>query len=87
MAFNPIQGNILAEAEIHRRQLALDAGPVATGYLPLDDALGGGFSRGSVVGISAHDENSVALPVRINTYHTPLFKPAADKISRLRYKL
>lgn len=67
MAFHPIQGNVLAKAEIQRRQLAFDAGPVTTGCLSLDDALGGGFSRGTVVGISADDENSVALPVRITS--------------------
>ncbi|KAF7560872.1 hypothetical protein G7046_g3275 [Stylonectria norvegica] len=55
----PIPASILAAAETHRRDAATALGLCRTGCADLDDyVLLGGFERGSVVGISAEDEET-----------------------------
>lgn len=53
----PISGSVLADREVKRRNAAVRLGLCRTGCLELDDyVLLGGLERGSVVGLSAEDE-------------------------------
>ncbi|EEU47343.1 uncharacterized protein NECHADRAFT_35701 [Fusarium vanettenii 77-13-4] len=56
-ALDPIPASVLADKEARRRDAAVELGYCLTGCAVLDDdVLLGGFERGSVVGVSAEDE-------------------------------
>jgi hypothetical protein len=56
-ALDPIPASVLADKEARRRDAAVELGYCMTGCAVLDDeVLLGGFERGSVVGVSAEDE-------------------------------
>ncbi|UPK91509.1 hypothetical protein LCI18_002444 [Fusarium solani-melongenae] len=56
-ALDPIPASVLADKEARRRDDAVEMGYCMTGCAVLDDeVLLGGFERGSVVGVSAEDE-------------------------------
>ncbi|KAI8681501.1 hypothetical protein NCS55_00401600 [Fusarium keratoplasticum] len=56
-ALDPIPASVLADKEARRRDAAVEMGYCMTGCAILDDeVLLGGFERGSVVGVSAEDE-------------------------------
>lgn len=56
-ALDPIPASVLADKEARRRDAAVEMGYCMTGCAVLDDeVLLGGFERGSVVGVSAEDE-------------------------------
>lgn len=61
----PISASALASIEKQRRDLVRGLGPCRSGCEDLDDyvLLTGGFERGSVVGISAEDEDGVGMMV------------------------
>lgn len=54
---DPIPASVLADKEARRRDAAVELGHCMTGCAVLDDdVLLGGFERGSVIGVSAEDE-------------------------------
>lgn len=68
----PVSASILASIEKQRRDLVIGLGPCRSGCEGLDDyvLLSGGFERGSVVGISAEDEDGAGVMVSFLIYHT-----------------
>jgi hypothetical protein len=61
----PVSASTLANVEKQRRDLVRSLGPCRSGCEDLDNylLLGGGFERGSVVGISAEEEDGVGVTV------------------------
>lgn len=61
----PVSASTLASIEKQRRDFVRGLGPCRSGCDDLDDyvLLSGGFERGSVVGISAEDEDGVGVMV------------------------
>lgn len=56
-SIDPIPASVLADKESRRRDFAKALGACTTGCNAIDDyVLLGGFERGSIVGISAEDE-------------------------------
>lgn len=61
----PVSAAVLASIEKQRRDFVTSLGPCRSGCDDLDGyvLLAGGFERGSVVGISAEDEDGVGVMV------------------------
>lgn len=61
----PVSASALASIEKQRRDFVRGLGPCRSGCEDLDNyvLLAGGFERGSVVGISAEDEDGVGVMV------------------------
>lgn len=66
----PVSASALARTEKQRRDLIKSLGPCRTGCEDLDQhvLLGGGFERGSVVGISAEEEDAVGVAVSFHSF-------------------
>lgn len=57
LSLDPVPAWVLADREARRRDAVAELGRCMTGCAVLDDeVLLGGFERGSVVGVSAEDE-------------------------------
>ncbi|KAK0655885.1 hypothetical protein B0T16DRAFT_451511 [Cercophora newfieldiana] len=74
----PLPASALLDRELTRKQTLWDTGNILTGCVELDeDVLLGGLERGSVVGISAEDED-VGLRIGLQTVaHLLVSKPGA----------
>lgn len=62
----PVPASVLADGEAARRDGLRARGPCHSGCRELDEyvLMGGGFERGSVVGVSADDSDGFGLAVR-----------------------
>ncbi|EHK47365.1 hypothetical protein TRIATDRAFT_238203 [Trichoderma atroviride IMI 206040] len=76
----PVSASALASIEKQRRDFVRDLGPCRSGCEDLDSyvLLAGGFERGSVVGISAEDEDGVGLGLQVLA--CSLLDSAAQKV-------
>ncbi len=66
LTLNPIPATVLADDEAARRDRIARLGRLRTGCDEVDSYVlaGGGFERGSVVGLSAEEEDEFGVPVR-----------------------
>ncbi|KAL7923374.1 hypothetical protein ACQKWADRAFT_289437 [Trichoderma austrokoningii] len=78
----PVSATVLASAEKQRRDLVTGLGPCRSGCEDLDShvLLAGGFERGSVVGISAEDEDGVGVMLGLQVLACSLLDGAAQKV-------
>lgn len=65
VSLEPVAASVLAEREAARREALRARGPFGSGCRGVDEyvLMGGGFERGSVVGVSAEDEEGFGLVV------------------------
>ncbi|KAF4510052.1 hypothetical protein G6O67_001977 [Ophiocordyceps sinensis] len=63
VSLEPVAASVLAEREAARREALRARGPFGSGCRGVDEyvLMGGGFERGSVVGVSAEDEEGFGL--------------------------
>ncbi|RFU80873.1 hypothetical protein TARUN_1349 [Trichoderma arundinaceum] len=78
----PVSASALASIEKRRRELVRSLGPCRSGCGDLDDyvLLGGGFERGSVVGISAEEEDAVGVTLGLQVLVCSLLDKSAQKV-------
>ncbi|KAK1239214.1 hypothetical protein MKX08_006275 [Trichoderma sp. CBMAI-0020] len=78
----PVPASALASIERQRRDFVRGLGPCRSGCEDLDNyvLLAGGFERGSVVGISAEDEDGVGVMLGLQVLACSLLDSAAQKV-------
>ncbi|KAL7795916.1 hypothetical protein V8C37DRAFT_373908 [Trichoderma ceciliae] len=77
----PVSASALASIEKQRRDLVRSLGPCRSGCEDLDKyVLLGGLERGSVVGISAEEEDEVGLTLSLQVLVSSLLDGAAQKV-------
>ncbi|KAM0513015.1 hypothetical protein ACHAPE_008220 [Trichoderma viride] len=78
----PVSASTLVSIEKQRRDFVRGLGPCRSGCEDLDNyvLLAGGFERGSVVGISAEDEDGVGVMLGLQVLACSLLDSAAQKV-------
>ncbi|PON21152.1 hypothetical protein TGAM01_v210000 [Trichoderma gamsii] len=78
----PVSASVLASIEKQRRDFVRGLGPCRSGCEDLDNyvLLAGGFERGSVVGISAENEDGVGVMLGLQVLACSLLDSAAQRV-------
>ncbi|KAH6604115.1 hypothetical protein Trco_007561 [Trichoderma cornu-damae] len=86
---SPVSASALASVEKQRRDLVRSLGPCRSGCEDLDEyvLLGGGFERGSVVGISAEEEDAVGVTLGFQVLACSLLDETVQKVRVVTPKL